>query len=129
MELLYKKCKHWNYLLTLSGQMYPLKTNLDIIRILKSLNGSNAVEGSIKEAERVKGRWYTQPPPPLNITIVKGGCHFAVTRSFVRYVLYDVRALLFRNWVRSIQYPDEHYFQTLSHNAHLEVPGAYTGTL
>ena len=74
------------------------------------------------------GRWNFLPPPPVNVTLVKGGCHFAVTRSFVNYVLTDERALLFKNWTSFTKFPDEHYFQSLSHSPQLSVPGAYTGT-
>ena len=47
--MLYGKNKAWKYVITLAGQMFPLKTNLDVIRILKALNGSNAAEASSKE--------------------------------------------------------------------------------
>ena len=37
--------KDWKYFINLTGQEYPLKTNLDIVRILKSLNGRSAAAG------------------------------------------------------------------------------------
>ena len=49
MQLLHQKNKKWKYLLTLAGQMFPLKTNLDIVRILKALNGSNAVMATTRK--------------------------------------------------------------------------------
>ena len=35
----------WKYFINLSGEEFPLKTNYEIIKVLKILNGSNDVEG------------------------------------------------------------------------------------
>ena len=35
----------WEYYINLSGEDYPLKTNLELVRILKSLQGANDVWG------------------------------------------------------------------------------------
>lgn len=37
------KYKKWKYFINLTGQDFPLKTNLDIVRILKAFNGANDV--------------------------------------------------------------------------------------
>ena len=39
---------HWEYLLNLTGEEFPLKTNGQNVRILKTFNGTNAVHGLIK---------------------------------------------------------------------------------
>jgi hypothetical protein len=36
----------WKYHINLAGQEFPLKTNLELVRILKAFNGSNVVQGS-----------------------------------------------------------------------------------
>ena len=38
----------WKYFINLTGQEFPLKTNLDIIKIVKVLNGSNNIEGTVE---------------------------------------------------------------------------------
>lgn len=38
----------WRYFINLTGQMFPLKTNWDLVKILMAFNGSNAVSGYIK---------------------------------------------------------------------------------
>ena len=43
MEDLLKR-KGWRYLINLTGQEFPLKTNEDIVKILKVYNGSNAID-------------------------------------------------------------------------------------
>ncbi|KAK2158184.1 hypothetical protein LSH36_175g05014 [Paralvinella palmiformis] len=125
MQLLYNKNKDWKYLITLAGQMFPLKTNLDMVRIFKSLNGSNAVAAITKKRNPI--RWSNLPTPSIPVRLVKGGCHFAVTRGFVRYVLFDKRARQFKKWASKTYIPDEHYVQSLSHSPKLEAPGGYTG--
>ena len=47
MENLWKY-KKWKYFINLTGQEFPLKTNLDIVKILKVFNGANSMEGTIK---------------------------------------------------------------------------------
>ena len=36
--------RKWKYFINLTGQEFPLKTNLDLVRILKAYNGANDVE-------------------------------------------------------------------------------------
>ena len=38
----------WKYFINLTGQEYPLKTNWEIVQILKAYNGANDVEGTAK---------------------------------------------------------------------------------
>ena len=37
---------HWKYFINLTGQEYPLKTNLEIVKILKIFRGANNVDAS-----------------------------------------------------------------------------------
>ena len=50
MENLWKY-KKWKYFINLTGQEFPLKTNLDIVKILKVFNGANSMEGTVKRLE------------------------------------------------------------------------------
>ena len=45
------KYKKWKYFINLTGQEWPLKTNEDIVRILKVFNGANSMEGTVKRLE------------------------------------------------------------------------------
>ena len=38
------KYKKWKYFINLTGQEFPLKTNLELVRILSSYNGANDIE-------------------------------------------------------------------------------------
>ena len=48
MEDLMKRSSKWKYFINLTGQEFPLKTNLDLVKILKVFNGANSMEGTIK---------------------------------------------------------------------------------
>ena len=37
---------NWKYFINLSGQMFPLHTNAELVKILKVYNGANDVEGT-----------------------------------------------------------------------------------
>ncbi|GFR77814.1 beta-1,3-galactosyl-O-glycosyl-glycoprotein beta-1,6-N-acetylglucosaminyltransferase 3-like [Elysia marginata] len=42
------KYPKWKYYINLTGQEFPLKTNLEIVRILKAYRGANDVQGTLK---------------------------------------------------------------------------------
>ena len=43
----------WRYFINLTGQEWPLKTNGDLVKILRAYNGGNDVEGSVKRYAKV----------------------------------------------------------------------------
>ncbi|XP_078084912.1 N-acetyllactosaminide beta-1,6-N-acetylglucosaminyl-transferase-like isoform X2 [Mustelus asterias] len=123
---------NWKYVLNLCGQDYPLKTNLEIIRHLKTFKGKNITPG-ILPPEHAKGRTrfvYKQvlsarksymvrtkqqkSPPPHNLTIYFGSAYYALTIDFVEFILKDQRALDLLNWSKDAYSPDEHYWVTLN---------------
>ena len=48
MKDLWEASAKWKYFINLTGQEFPLKTNSDIVKILKVYNGANDLEGTIK---------------------------------------------------------------------------------
>lgn len=44
MADLYKVSAEWKYFINLCGQDFPLKTNLEMVRVLRSLKGANSME-------------------------------------------------------------------------------------
>ena len=49
MEELLQRNKKWKYFINLTGQEFPLRTNHELVRILKAYNGANDIEGTIKQ--------------------------------------------------------------------------------
>ena len=48
MEDLWRRSNKWKYFINLTGQEFPLKTNLQLVKILKAYNGANDLETTIK---------------------------------------------------------------------------------
>ncbi len=60
MQDLWHRAK-WRYFINLTGQEFPLKTNWDIVRILKVFNNSNAIEGTRMRYECFEGTiWFNK---------------------------------------------------------------------
>ncbi|KAL5018730.1 hypothetical protein ScPMuIL_004452 [Solemya velum] len=145
-DLLSKNVK-WKYFINLPSQQYPLKTNEEIVKILKVYNGASDIEG-ITGNRMMAGRFIFEhnyiyrnnslkplivktdrrkSPPPHNITIVKGSAYGVFSRAFVEYIINDQRAKDLLHWCRDVRSPDEYYWATLHHNPHLHIPGSYSG--
>ena len=43
------KYTSWRYFINLTGQEFPLKTNWQLVQILKAYNGANDIQGSVKK--------------------------------------------------------------------------------
>lgn len=49
------KHKKWKYFINLTGQEFPLRTNLELVKILKSYNGANDMESTVKRSVKIVG--------------------------------------------------------------------------
>ncbi|XP_060589516.1 N-acetyllactosaminide beta-1,6-N-acetylglucosaminyl-transferase-like isoform X2 [Ruditapes philippinarum] len=121
--------KAWKYYINLAGQEFPLKTNRQIVAILKVLNGANVVQGNRKTSNvsMQKRIGMKKTPPPYGIQITKGSMHIAANRFFVDFCLHDTRAREYLEWLKITRIPDELFFSSLNHNPHLGIPGSYIG--
>lgn len=121
-----KRKVKWKYLINLTGQEFPLKTNYEMVSILKAFNGANNEEGTLDRAETF--RWNSASPPPHGINPVKGAVHTIINRATVDFILHDPRSSDFLEWLKGTKFPDETLFSTLNYNPHLGIPGSYNGT-
>ncbi|XP_061162248.1 beta-1,3-galactosyl-O-glycosyl-glycoprotein beta-1,6-N-acetylglucosaminyltransferase-like [Saccostrea echinata] len=138
MEILSKKSKiKWKYYINLTGQEFPIKTNLEIVEILSSLNGANDIE-SYNTPQFLKWRfekkYYTsnvnlvetsdiKEPFRYNIEISKGSAYGAFSRNFVDFLLSDRIANEFIQWLNDTYSPEENVWATL--NTFPWAPGGY----
>ncbi|XP_058491777.1 beta-1,3-galactosyl-O-glycosyl-glycoprotein beta-1,6-N-acetylglucosaminyltransferase-like [Solea solea] len=127
MADLYNMRKKWKYFINLCGQDFPLKTNLEIVRQLRSLNGANSLESEQMPAGKVwrvasvcqilDGRLeVTQTPkgpPPFNMPILSGNAYIVVNRGFIRTVLKDKRVQALLEWSKDTYSPDEFIWATI----------------
>jgi len=138
----------YKYFINLTGQEFPLRTNLELVRIAKIFNGSNDIAGSYKamSMERVNYRWkhrwsktYQQtiyyqtnephPPYDINLTFFKGELHGLFSRRMTEFIVESEHGKKYLDWCSDTGHPSEHYYNTLNYNVHLNAPGGYTGDL
>ena len=116
--------RKWHYFINLTGQEFPLRTNLELVRILSILNGAN-----LMEAQNSAGRNRLSSPEkvPSGVHMYKGSVHIVASAAFVEFALNDSRAVKLLAYIRDHTYvPDEWFFSTLNHNPDaLPAPGAY----
>uniref|UniRef100_A0A6I8PZN3 Beta-1,3-galactosyl-O-glycosyl-glycoprotein beta-1,6-N-acetylglucosaminyltransferase 3 n=1 Tax=Xenopus tropicalis TaxID=8364 RepID=A0A6I8PZN3_XENTR len=135
MEDLLQSKVLWKYLLNTCGTDFPLKTNAEIVRTLKSLNGKNSME-SEKPSSSKKTRWefhfevgdsisktaIEKSPPPIDSPMFTGNAYIVVCRNFVEHIFNNPQALTLIEWVKDTYSPDEHLWATL--NRMPGVPGS-----
>ena len=132
---------------SLPGQGFPLKSNLEIVRILKMFNGKNDIEITYDEdfhfrfeymwveesPDGARGMHNTEKPhvpPPHGLTIMKGSAYGTFSRAFVKFVLTDDMVHDFLEWSKHTFSPDEHVWATLQYiggNPQLKTPGGSAG--
>ncbi|XP_070194125.1 beta-1,3-galactosyl-O-glycosyl-glycoprotein beta-1,6-N-acetylglucosaminyltransferase 3-like [Littorina saxatilis] len=128
MQDLWNHSKTWRYFINLTGQEFPLKTNYELVKILRTYNGANDIHGFIPNGA-FQRRWRHLLPAPHNVTVYAGAVQVTVSRAFVDFLLHDRVAQDFLNWTSRTRQPDENYFGTLNYNAQLRPPGGYRGSL
>lgn len=136
MRDLYSMNASWKYLINLCGMDFPIKTNLEIVRKLKSLMGENNLETEKMPANK-KERWKKhyavingkltntgtdKTPPPLDIPLFSGSAYFVASRSYVGHVLENEKIHKFMEWAKDTYSPDEYLWATIQRVP--EVPGS-----
>ncbi|CAH8450463.1 unnamed protein product [Schistosoma turkestanicum] len=119
----------WKYILNVSGQELPLRTNWELVALLKAMNGSNIVEnlGPKHNPER----W---PKKNLTFPIIwsKGSFYMALKRDFVHFYQTDPKAKEILDALKAerkeMKHPDELFFSTLNSNPLLGAPGSCNQT-
>ncbi|KAG7223420.1 hypothetical protein INR49_015523 [Caranx melampygus] len=146
MADLYKASTKWKYFINLCGQDFPLKTNLEMVRMLRSLKGSNSLESEqmpegkkwrVKNSQKIvdgniqidlndhkhsQGAGKAKDPPPFNLPIMSGNAYIVVCQGYVRSVLEDSRIQTLIEWAKDTYSPDEFLWATI--NRMPGVPGS-----
>ncbi|VDK37469.1 unnamed protein product [Taenia asiatica] len=119
-----KRNEKWKYLINIEDDVFPLRTNLETVAILKALNGSNLAESFA--IDRFRGRTRNKILP-LNATWYKGTVHGVYRREFLQEAVLGkavapIRDLLLQH--QAFITPEELYFPILVYNPNLRLPGA-----
>ncbi|CAH8825611.1 unnamed protein product [Trichobilharzia szidati] len=115
----------WKYILNVSGQELPLRTNWELVAALKAINGWNIVDNSgSKDNHERWPNWNFSFP----IHWIKGSFYMALSRDFVNFYQTNSKAREILSVMKAerhlMKHPDELYFPTLVYNPSLGAPGA-----
>ncbi|KAK2150091.1 hypothetical protein LSH36_424g02095 [Paralvinella palmiformis] len=127
----------WKYFLNLAGSEFPLKTNREIVEILKTLNGSNDIEQYPFPTHYYHRFWWRhlvigdtlvntselKEAFHPNVSLQKGCSYNSFSRPFVEWLFRDEVARRFINWTKDMDSPDELVWATLNHLPN--TPGGY----
>ncbi|XP_067672892.1 beta-1,3-galactosyl-O-glycosyl-glycoprotein beta-1,6-N-acetylglucosaminyltransferase-like [Haliotis asinina] len=128
MQKLMESEVKWKYYINLAGQEFPLRTNLEIVMMLKRLNGANDIEsydhprfqewrfkkkflvidGKLEQTDVNKERF------GYDIQLSKGSAYGMFKREFVKFVLTDDVARKLINWLNDTSSPEENLWATLN---------------
>ncbi|CAK5014428.1 unnamed protein product [Meloidogyne enterolobii] len=149
LEELSKSKYKWEYVFTLQNDDIQIKTNEEIIRILKWLGGANDVEYGLDKKELIqklykKFNWTFKDlklyrdeklnnqvdtkGKPLSIKITKGYLQASLARDFVDFIVQklDLTQLLHHLNNCGEYGCDEFFFQTLIATDELRAPNSFT---
>ena len=129
-DLLRNRDKYpWRYVITLCGKELPLRTNWEIVQLLKQLKGNSAIHAfRIPRYERMRYevKWTLDKntstlvptkektgPIPYNLKIYKSMIYFALTPEFVNYTLNDEVAVTLYKFLKDAFVPEESFYSTL----------------
>ncbi|XP_051807022.1 beta-1,3-galactosyl-O-glycosyl-glycoprotein beta-1,6-N-acetylglucosaminyltransferase-like [Acanthochromis polyacanthus] len=127
MADLYNLSTEWKYFINVCGQDFPLKTNFEIVRMLRSLKGQNIMESEKMPARKKRRVTYVhqvvngqvqrtkklKEPPPFNLPILSGSAYIVVCRGYIRSVLEDDRIQTLIEWGKDTYSPDEFLWATI----------------
>lgn len=137
--------KDWKYALTIDGHDFPLRTNREIVEILKLHDGGNDVElveplpyryekrhkavtdefGQSIDMEETTSAYI--PPPLPNLKVYKGSIGSALSKRFVGFMLNSDVSIKVLGWLAKTYMPSEIFVSTLNHNDFLNFSGGYPG--
>ncbi|KAL6722488.1 hypothetical protein Aduo_017609 [Ancylostoma duodenale] len=115
--------KHdWKYYQYMSGSDLPLRTNLEMVRIMKALNGSINSDIEEYEMDRYRTMEGIHPPVPL----FKSAMSVSMPRAAANYIVRSQKVKRLLRYLSHTWIPDESFWTSVAGNAPLlRVPGSY----
>lgn len=124
----------WRKVVNLCGQEFPVMSNLELVRYLKSKewkdrNMTPGVKQPASKSHRTQLQYQEiigshvalkrsevrKSPPPHDMQIYFGTAYYVLTRGFVEFVQKSPMAYDLLEWSKDTFSPDEHYWVTLNH--------------
>ncbi|RNA04867.1 N-acetyllactosaminide beta-1-6-N-acetylglucosaminyl-transferase isoform X2 [Brachionus plicatilis] len=121
---LIERSNDWKYFLNTASTEFPLRTNLELVQIIKLLNGSNLI--SVYELKKMiefrykfiyrenlnffrveKGKFLENNSPPHGIRLGKGSAYNIMERGFLENIFTNKKIVDFVEWLKKTFSPDE----------------------
>ncbi|XP_012674102.2 beta-1,3-galactosyl-O-glycosyl-glycoprotein beta-1,6-N-acetylglucosaminyltransferase 3-like [Clupea harengus] len=127
MEDLLDSTVNWRYLINTCGTDFPIKTNAEMVHILKVLKGKNSMESEMP-SEPKKARWeyhyditesgivqtnIRKTHQPIRTPMFSGNAYFVLSREFVEHLFKSPEAKALIEWEKDTYSPDEHLWASL----------------
>ena len=127
-----KRIFPWKYVTTLCGKELPLRTNREIVRFLKGMEGRPVVYtrefssqdytqklhftsiDSAKDLCKFTGG-YQSKPVPYGMRLFKTMAYFSLTPEFTDFITHSTEARALYEFVKAIRSPEEAFYGTLLH--------------
>ncbi|KAK0401844.1 hypothetical protein QR680_016006 [Steinernema hermaphroditum] len=123
VEYLVRLKDDWKYYQYLSGVDLPLKTNLEMVRIFKKLNGS--FNAGIMDLP--SSRYGTGPPP---LPLWKSSLSATFSRASANFMVHHPKTEELYEYLKGAMCPDETFWTTLAGNPDLlNMPGGFDASL
>ncbi|XGW02930.1 hypothetical protein V3C99_014729 [Haemonchus contortus] len=112
----------WKYYQYLSGADLPLRTNLEMVRIMIALNGSINTDVEEFETDRYRLMEGIHPPVPL----YKSAMSVAIPRRAAKFMSKSKKVKALLTYLSETWVPDESFWTTVAGNAVLiKAPGSF----
>ncbi|CAF2627077.1 unnamed protein product [Rotaria sp. Silwood2] len=124
-KVLLKKSLTWKYYFNLANTDLPLKTNFELVEILKLYNNQNDItslpyRSNLRQKQILSNRTL---PSTLSLPFYKGEFHVLLSRSTLEYIHKNSRVMDLYYFLNGTFVPDEHYYSMI--NRWKETPGFY----
>ena len=115
------KYKKWKYFINLTGQEFPLRTNWELVQILKVLGGVTIIDANInlQPSDGLAG----DLAPRIDVSFLKAPVHIAAKRHFIQFAVNDEKARQTSNWTEPVRLPSRFYFSPPNSESGRQVGG------
>ena len=124
IEDLLKVSSEWKYLINTASTEFPLRTNLEIVQIVKMLNGKNLItifplnnkktykyiyRENLNNFRIERFKYENKNIPPHKIRLAKCSAYNIMERNFLQNIFIDKKISDFIEWLKKTYSPDEMY--------------------
>ncbi|KHN86238.1 Beta-1,3-galactosyl-O-glycosyl-glycoprotein beta-1,6-N-acetylglucosaminyltransferase 3 [Toxocara canis] len=123
LRMLTKSAIPWRYFQYISNFDLPLKTNHEMVRIFKRLNGS--FNSEIKEYQRHRLQGKRSESIPYGVKLYKSSLSATFNRQSAEFIVNNEKAQTIFRFLNGTNCPDESLWTTIAGNPELGMPNGF----